>query len=442
MLRWPVPADGHVSNERPPMLGYDGGFPAPWSAARTQGSIMPSPSVHASPATGASPVVHLVTGATGFLGRAMVLELLRRTRKDRILCMVRPVAGEDLQRRLLSDLDHAASSYAVAPGLLAEASHRCVAVGADLRSDVIHLRNAIGEPLTYVWHCAASLRYHERDRLDIEGTNIVGTAALLTATRSLGARWFHYISTAFVAGERVGTLLEEPIAEVVRRNVYEESKGRAEQLVLAAEGPSFHTTVMRPSVVVGHSRTGAVSGRTSGVYGLWLQLGRAAPALLGVSQWRLQVDPLATLNIVPVDSVVSDAVACGLASTGERVFHLTALEPTAVADILAVFCELTGLVPPTCLSGPRAMGTPWTPAEEKLHQAMGFYATYLMGDKRFVRTHTDTVVGAARRASALDRTRLTMLCQWFIHQSFALPTASPVQPAAVAQTRAGRARCP
>lgn len=395
---------------------------------------MPSSSVHASPATGASPVVHLVTGATGFLGRALVLELLRHTREDRILCMVRPVDGEDLQHRLLSDLAHAASSYAVAPDIMAEASRRCVAVGADLRSGVIDLRDAIGQPLTYVWHCATSLRYHERDRLDVESTNVVGTAALLTAARSLGARRFHYISTAFVAGERVGTLLEEPIAEVVRRNVYEETKGRAEQLVLAAEGPDFHTTVMRPSVVVGHSRTGAVSGRITGVYGLWLQLGRAAPALLGASQWRLQVDPHATLNIVPVDSVVSDAVACGLASTGERVFHLTAHEPTAVADILGVFCEQTGLVPPTCLSDSVAMSTPWTPAEEKLRQAMGFYATYLMGDKRFVRTNTDTVVGAAQRASALDRTRLTMLCQWFIHQSFALPAARPGSPASSPRT--------
>lgn len=372
---------------------------------------------------GAPGVGHLVTGAAGFLGRALVLELLRQTQDDSILCMVRPVAGDDPQRRLLSDLAHAARSYQADPRVLAEASRRCVAVTADLRGGVTHLRDAIGGPVTHVWHCAASLRYREHERLEVEDANVVGTAALLTATRSLGARSFHYISTAFVTGEREGRLLEEPISEVVKRNVYEESKGRAEQLVLAGAGPGFRTTVMRPSVVVGHSRTGAVSGRTTGVYGLWLHIGRAAPALLEAGEWRLQVDPDATLNIVHVDSVASDAVACGLASAQERIFHLTAHEPVTVEDILSVCCEQIGLVPPRCLPDGMPATSPWTPPEEMLRQALGFYATYLKGDKRFVRTHTDAVVGiAARRAFVVDRARLAMLCAWFVRQQ---PVATP-----------------
>lgn len=305
--------------------------------------------------------------------------------------------------------------------LLIEAAGRCVAVAGDLRMSAAALREAISEPLTYVWHCGASLRYLERDRFEIEDTNVGGTAALLTATRVLGAERFHYVSTAFVVGERTGRLLEAPVTEVGRRNVYEETKVRAEQLVLAAEGSGFHTTVLRPSVVVGHSRTGAVSGTLTGMYGLWRQLDRARPAPADGGPWRLHVDPQATINIVPVDSVAADAVACGLSPSVERVFHLTAHEPTGFADIVRVFCERTGRTEPEYVPDGVPLDRPWTHAEERLHRAIGFYATYLEGDKRFIRTHTDSVVGmaAARQATEIDKVRLEALCDWYVREHVA-----------------------
>src|SRR5262245_5125329 len=149
-----------------------------------------------------SAAVHLVTGATGFLGRGLVLEIVRRTPTDRVLCLLRPDGMVPPRQRLLTDQANAARLYGSDPRLLIEAAGRCVAVAGDLRMSAAALREAIGEPLTYVWHCGASLRYLERDRFEIEDTNVGGTAALLTATRALGAERFHYVSTAFVAGER------------------------------------------------------------------------------------------------------------------------------------------------------------------------------------------------------------------------------------------------
>lgn len=54
----------------------------------------------------------LVTGATGFVGAALVLELLART-EDTLVCVVRPREGVTVQERLLAALEEAADAYEV-----------------------------------------------------------------------------------------------------------------------------------------------------------------------------------------------------------------------------------------------------------------------------------------------------------------------------------------
>ena len=53
-----------------------------------------------------------MTGATGFVGAALVLELLART-EDTLVCVVRPREGVTVQERLLAALEEAADAYEV-----------------------------------------------------------------------------------------------------------------------------------------------------------------------------------------------------------------------------------------------------------------------------------------------------------------------------------------
>ena len=105
--------------------------------------------------------VHLVTGATGFVGGALVLELLERT-GDEVVAVVRPGRG-DVRARLFEGLLHAARAYG-SPLDTAEIADRCRAVEGDVLEDGCGLDAARVGPVDQLWHSAASLRYENRYR--------------------------------------------------------------------------------------------------------------------------------------------------------------------------------------------------------------------------------------------------------------------------------------
>ena len=204
--------------------------------------------------------VHLVTGATGFVGGALTLELLDRT-DDRVVGLVRARCDDQAQARLQASLSAAARAYG-REDLLGEVARRCRATLGDI------LRPCCGadlrEPVAEVWHCAASLKYEDDQAEEIFQHNVEGIRNMLDLARARRAAVFNHVSTAYVAGNRTGRILEElPHSEGVSNNRYEQSKIRAEWLVAAAEG--VHVRILRPSIVIGHSRTyEAMSG--TGMY--------------------------------------------------------------------------------------------------------------------------------------------------------------------------------
>jgi thioester reductase-like protein len=64
---------------------------------------------------------HLITGGTGFVGSAVILELLRQTDAD-VVAVVRPAAGAPRQR-LVEALGHAAAMYEADDELLEAIEH-------------------------------------------------------------------------------------------------------------------------------------------------------------------------------------------------------------------------------------------------------------------------------------------------------------------------------
>ena len=109
--------------------------------------------------------------------------------------------------------------------------------------------------------------------------------ATSTASRSVPSlRRYHYVSTCYVAGLRIGRILETELRhEAGFRNYYEETKYLAELEVDALKA-RLPVTIHRPAVVCGDSRTGETA-KYDGIYYLIHYL-RKRPSLFSLAQHR------------------------------------------------------------------------------------------------------------------------------------------------------------
>jgi nucleoside-diphosphate-sugar epimerase len=183
----------------------------------------------------------LLTGATGSFGRYIARELLARGCE--LFLLVRGRDGTEATRRVLAalDLGYSRARVTVVPGDLSSEDLRLTS------TDHRMLRTSIDG----IVHAAATTSFG----LPIEAArevNVGGLRNVLSFAETIDAlRGFGYVSTAFVAGKRVGAIAESELAhEAGFVTTYERSKYEAE-LVIGAHAGGFPVTIFRPSVVVG-----------------------------------------------------------------------------------------------------------------------------------------------------------------------------------------------
>jgi len=229
-----------------------------------------------------------LTGSTGFLGTQLVQQLLRNRSGVRLALLIRPSKGKPASER--------------ADAMISPADRSRV----EIVSGDVSLPNCGLDPATYerlaagttrVIHSAATVRFdHSLDearRMNVEGTRHV----LDFAARAPGLRSFAYVGTAYVAGRRTGLIAENEL-DVGQgfRNTYEQTKSEAESLVRSRFG-SLPCVVLRPSIIVGDSRTGVTSSFKMMYWPLKIYARRLWRTVPGY--------PDAVLDIVPVDFVAS-----------------------------------------------------------------------------------------------------------------------------------------
>jgi long-chain acyl-CoA synthetase len=150
---------------------------------------------------------------------------------------------------------------------------------------------------TRVIHCAATVRFDhslkEARRINVEGTRrVLDFAGGARKLKSLA-----YVGTAYVAGEREDLVRESELAVGQNyRNTYEQTKAEAEALV-RSRLDSLPGVILRPSIIVGDSRTGVTSSFKMMYWPLKIYARRLWRTVPGY--------PNAVLDIVPVDFVAA-----------------------------------------------------------------------------------------------------------------------------------------
>ena len=250
----------------------------------------------------------LVTGATGFLGVQLVHELLDRVPNSRLALLIRDRPGQTGQQR--------ADSF-----VPAAARDRVEVHQGDVSQPNCGLEPQAWQRLsaetTRVIHCAATVRFdhslEEARNINVEGTRrLLDFAAGARKLKSLA-----YVGTAYVAGERRDLVRESELAVGQSyRNTYEQTKAEAEALVRSRLG-SLPGVILRPSIIVGDSRTGVTSSFKMMYWPLKIYARRLWRTVPGY--------PDAVLDIVPVDFVAASVarLAFDPAALGSTV-HLCA----------------------------------------------------------------------------------------------------------------------
>jgi dihydroflavonol-4-reductase len=174
----------------------------------------------------------LVTGATGYVGAALVALLRERG------LAVRAAVRTPERARLLPP----GVSWAVAE-LTDPAAMRRAAEGCE---GVFHLAASVG-----------------RSAEETRRLNVVGTATVLAAARAAGVRRFVHTSSGAAIVDSTGLVSEHATGSTALVDPYSTSKAEAERLVLAANrngaGDGLETVVLNPASIYGPSPAGPSS---------------------------------------------------------------------------------------------------------------------------------------------------------------------------------------
>lgn len=289
-------------------------------------------------------------------------------------------------------------------------------VGGDITRAQLGLDGAAYARLTaqtdIVVHCAASVRFDLTDA-EYRATNVVGTREMIAFARKADARLLH-VSTAYVCGTRNGAILEnDPLPGGGFANGYEASKAAGEAEVQAS---GVRYVIARPSIITGHSRTGAIR-QFDTVYALFRLLAEGRVS-------RIPASANASFDFVPIDHVAGGIAALieKFDAAHGKAFHLVAERPLQLTEFSRIIAEYKQFGAPELVDA-RVFDPAKLPARERRLYARGVapYASYFARSPEFDDSGLRGVTGIA--APDLGAEYLRRLIDYCIAENFLKGTA-------------------
>ncbi len=197
----------------------------------------------------------LVTGATGILGRVIVLELLKQGKK---------VRATKRKSSNINDVKHSFQFYTENPE---EFFNKIEWIDVDF-DDIDSLKTALIN-VEEVYHCAAKVSFHPDDRKEMYHSNIVGTRNLLFACENSSVKKFCFVSSVAVldgTDENGKDTEDSNFNPKLHHSKYAKSKHFSEMEVWRASAEGLKTVIINPGVIIGSGNWQSSSGEIFGTF--------------------------------------------------------------------------------------------------------------------------------------------------------------------------------
>ena len=191
----------------------------------------------------------LVTGATGILGRVIVLELLKQGKNVRAA------------KRKSSNLEEVKNSFKFYTQNPEEFFNKIEWIDVDF-DDLFSLQNALNG-VEEVYHCAAKVDFHPNARREMYRTNINGTKNLLIACTDSSVKKFCFVSSiAVLDGLNENGEMDEDsnYNSKLNHSAYAVSKHFSEMDVWRASAEGLNTVIVNPGMIIGSGNWEKSSG--------------------------------------------------------------------------------------------------------------------------------------------------------------------------------------
>ena len=348
-----------------------------------------------------------LTGATGFLGSHLMASLL--SNDYRIIVLGRSSKEESLQGRVTRLLKWFG---------IEKSADRLELIEIDLLKPLLGISvpeyEKLCEKTEQIIHCASDTSFSERKREAVFKSNVTSLEGILEFASKAGVSFFHYISTAYVAGKNV-TLCKECITSSGDFiNVYEESKARAEIIIKTfCNQNEIPFTIIRPSIVYGDSNTGRSlkfnalyfplqslkyirdiylndiqnnNGKRSKPYGIFMD----EEGYLTLPM-RIYLPEEGALNLIPVDYFVNATVKIIVKATPGGIYHITNNSRSKLEIVNSYNEKLMKIKGVEIVYGKPPENVSLNPAEELFDRFVTPYRPYLSDKRIFERANTDLV---------------------------------------------------
>ncbi len=270
-------------------------------------------------------MTYFVTGATGFIGRHLLQNLLKRRGKSgKIYCLVR--------KSSMSKFDSIVEELGAEAGAI-------VAVVGDLTKPKLGLTPAsiktLSGKIKHFFHLAAIYDVQADEATNVL-VNVDGTKHAIQLAETIKAGCFHHTSSIAAAGNFRGLFKEDMFDEAEGLDhPYFRTKHDSEGMV--RKDCKIPYRIYRPGIVVGHSKTGEID-KIDGPYYFFTLIKKMRQTL---PSWMPTVGIEGSrVNIVPVDFVVNamDHIAHKAGLDG-GCFQLVDAEPLRVGEMLNTFAR-------------------------------------------------------------------------------------------------------